>query len=148
MSWKSREVVIDVTQRNKLKKIAGSNDRPEKERCRALVILLLAEGLRNKEIAERLQIHENTVVKWRGRWHGDNKDAKVSDYGESQGRPRSILVPETMNRIADVVASKPPRGKSRWTVRSLAKRLNIPVATCQRALVELEISLEAFIRGE
>lgn len=62
----------------------------------------------------------------------------MSDHGELTGRPRSKLVPEKLEYIAKL-ASKPPKDKPRWTVRGLAAELNMPVATVQRALVELEI---------
>lgn len=142
MPWKSAKVTLTKQQRDELKKIAGSKDSAEKEKARALVVLLCAEGLKNKEIAKRLNIHENTVVKWRGRWKESNTDPKsVSDYGELTGRPRSVLVEAKMARIRDMVQSTPPRGHYRWTVRSLAKAMNIPVATAQRALVELDMKL-------
>ena len=140
MPWESRPVEITNEQRNQLKRVAGSKKSSEKEKLRALIVLLCAEGLKNKEIAKRLNIHENTVVKWRGRWAGANKKSKVSDYGELTGRPRSVLLPDTLKKIERLV-QKPPKDKSRWTVRSVAAALDMPVATAQRALVELGIDL-------
>lgn len=141
MPWESRQVKLSKDQRAELKRIAGSSSASEKEKCRALIVLLLGEGLKNKEIAKRLNVHENTVVKWRGRWTGENREAKVSDYGELTGRPRNILVPEALDEIERVARSKPPEGCSRWTVRRLAAHFDLPVATTQRALVELGINL-------
>lgn len=141
MPWKSRPVKLSKEQRSQLKHIANSDTASEKEKCRALIVLLLGEGLKNKEIASRLKIHENTVVKWRGRWTGENRDAKVSDYGELTGRPRSVLVPENLDRIAALCKKDPPAGARRWTVRSLAKEVKLPVATVHRALKDLGITL-------
>lgn len=141
MPWESAPVVLTTEQRKELKKIAGSNKSTPKEKCRALIVLLLGEGLKNKEIAKKLKIHENTVVKWRGRWTGDNKDAKIDDYGELTGRPRSILTEDRLKQVEFLSRSEPPNGAHRWTVRSLAARLKMPVATMQRALVELNIRL-------
>ena len=140
MAWESRPVVLPATQRNQLQKIAHNTTSGEKEKSRAQIVLLLGEGLKNKEIAKRLGVHENTVVKWRGRWTGDNKNAKVADYGETKGRPTSVLVGSTLKRIEKLAKSKPPKGKHRWTVRSLAQEMNIPAATIQRALIKLNIS--------
>ena len=110
----------------------------KKKKCRALIVLLLGEGLKNKEIAKRLNVHENTVVKWRGRWTGDNSDAKVSDYGELTGRPRDVLTSDKLDEIKQITNSA-PKDSTRWTVRGLAEAVNLPVATTQRALVELDI---------
>ncbi len=141
MPWKSRPVTLSKEQRAYLKQIASSSSCSEKEKCRALIVLLLGEGLKNKEIARRLNVHENTVVKWRGRWTGENESAKVSDYGELTGRPRSVLVPENLKRIETLCKSDPPSGRSRWTVRSLAREVKLPVATVHRALKDLGIDL-------
>ena len=140
MPWESRAVVLSTSQRNELKRIASNPQSSEKEKCRALIVLLLGEGLKNKEIAKRLNIHENTVVKWRGRWTGDNQESKVSDYGELTGRPRDVLTPEKLDEIKSI-AMGPPKGGLRWTVRKLAAEIGLPVATTQRALIELEINL-------
>lgn len=141
MPWESREVQLSKEQRAELKRIAASSSTSEKEKCRALIVLLLGEGLKNKEIAKRLNVHENTVVKWRGRWTGENEESKVSDYGELTGRPRNILIPEMLEEIRRVAHGKPPEGYPRWTVRRLAAHFDLPVATTQRALVELGINL-------
>lgn len=141
MPWESRPVELTKPQRAELKRIAASKTTSEKEKCRALIVLLLSEGLKNKEIAKRLNVHENTVVKWRGRWTGDNDEAKVSDYGELTGRPRNVLLPEKLKKIERTAKGKPPAGAARWTVRRLAAHFDMPVATMQRALVELGIDL-------
>ncbi len=136
----SRQVILSTSQRNELKRIASSPLSSEKEKCRSLIVLLLAEGLKNREIAEKLGVHENTVVKWRGRWTGENMESKVSNYGELAGRPRSSLTSDKLNEIKELV-SKPPKGAMRWTVRRLAKEVNLPSATTQKALAELDIDL-------
>lgn len=143
MPWESRPVVLNQRQRAELKQIANDPNTSEKEKCRALIVLLLGEGLKNKEVARRLNVHENTVVKWRGRWTGDNDNARVTDYGELTGRPRSVLTETTLNRIESVVKTEPPKGHIRWTIRSLAKVVRLPIATLHRALKDLDIDLSA-----
>ena len=134
-------VSLSAQQRKELKKVANSAKSAPKEKARALIVLLLGEGLKNKEIANKLGIHENTVVKWRQRWKAGNTDAHISDYGQSGGRPRSVLTPALFKKLEKKLGMNPPKNKSRWTVRSLADTLNLPVATCQRALVELKVDL-------
>ena len=141
MPWESRPVSLTKKQESSLKKVAESPKSNDKEKVRALIILLVGQGLKNMEVAKRLNVHENTVVKWRGRWTGDNDEARVSDYGELTGRPRNVLVPEMLEKIEKSARNKPPKGIPRWTVRRLASHFKLPVATTQRALVELGINL-------
>ncbi len=141
MPWTSRPVKLNAQQRRALKKVAEAESSSKEERIRALIILLLGEGLKNKEVVERLGVHENTVVKWRGRWCGDNSNAHVRAYGQSGGRPRSALTDDKLQLIKKTIASKPPKGRRRWSVRALADAIDLPVATTQRGLVELGIKL-------
>ena len=141
MPWESRPVQISANQKRKLKRIANSSSSSNEERIRALIVLLLGEGLKNKEIVQRLGVHENTVVKWRGRWTGANNDAHVGAYGKSGGRPRSALTADKLEQVAKISKTRPPKGRKRWSVRTLADAVKLPVATTQRALVELGIKL-------
>ena len=45
------------------------------DRCR--MILLCAEGLQSKEVAERLGVHEHTVGKWRRRFVQDGLEVRI-----------------------------------------------------------------------
>ena len=49
------------------------------DRCR--MILLCAEGLQSKEVAERLEVHEHTVGKWRRRFVKDRALSKTGLKG-------------------------------------------------------------------
>ena len=145
MPWESRPVVLTAKQSNDLKEVARSTTSSEKEKVRALIVLLLGQGLKNKEIGKKLSVHENTVVKWRGRWTGDNEASKIIDYGELTGRPRNILIPEMLEKIRKTSQTRPPSPAQRWPVRKLATKFQLPVATMQRALVELDINLYSTI---
>lgn len=56
------------------------------DRCR--MILLCAEGLQSKEVAERLGVHEHTVGKWRRRFVKDRIEGLTDEY--RPGRPRTV----------------------------------------------------------
>ena len=56
------------------------------DRCR--MILLCAEGLQSKEVAERLGVHEHTVGKWRRRFVQDGIEGLTDEY--RTGRPRTV----------------------------------------------------------
>ena len=140
MPWESTPVQLTKTQRKTLKATLRSKSATAQEKVRARIILDCANGLKNKDIARRVGVHENTVVKWRMRWKAGTKDAQISDYGELTGRPRSILLPKTMKHIKKKAAQAPPAPHTRWTVRLMAAEVGISLATCQRALRELDIT--------
>ena len=142
MPWESRRVTINDLQRQHLSQIAQKENSSPFERQRAKIVLMLADGHKNKDIAQQLNVHENTVVKWRGRWTGSEAEANsVLDAITLTGRPRSVLTSDKLNEVETAIQAGPPEGKLRWTVRTLAKKLGLPVATTQRALVELKIEL-------
>ena len=142
MPWESRRVTINDLQRQHLSQIAQKENSTPFERQRAKIVLMLADGHKNKEIAQQLKVHENTVVKWRGRWTGSESGANsVLDAIALTGRPRSALTTDKLSEVEHAIVAGPPEGKIRWTVRTLAKKIGLPVATTQRALVELKIEL-------
>ena len=55
---------------------------------RSRIVLLVAEGLRTGEVAERLGVHRNTVAKWRRRFEAERLDGLVDE--PRPGRPRTI----------------------------------------------------------
>ena len=52
MPWISKKVEINLEQRKMLIEIIDSVDKSKQEKQRAQIVLLLAEGKKNKEIAE------------------------------------------------------------------------------------------------
>lgn len=149
MPWKSRPVYVSDQQRQYLMKVADDQSCSEQERQRARIVLLLAAGYKNKDIADRLNVHENTVVKWRGRWTRQNTNPEsILDSIALTGRPRSVLTDDKLTEVERAINGAPPEGKLRWTVRALAQRLRLPVATTQRALVELSIDLNKHFKSK
>src|SRR3954451_25324799 len=55
---------------------------------RSKIVLLAADGLRTGEIAERLNVHRNTVAKWRRRFEAERLDGLVDE--PRPGQPRTI----------------------------------------------------------
>ena len=103
-------------------------------RCRTL--LLVAEGLSNGEIAAKMGLHRNAVARIRSRFavHGlaSLEDAKRS------GKPSRHL-PATKQKIVTTVCGKPPKGLSRWNVRTLAAKLKLSKSFVHSVLVEHDL---------
>ena len=62
--------------------------RPLSDRCR--MVLLCADGLQSKEVAERLGVHEHMVGKWRRRFAQSGLEGLTDEY--RAGRPRTVSV--------------------------------------------------------
>jgi transposase len=98
---------------------------------RAEMILFAAEGVSNVEIARRLRCRPHVVGKWRMRFAAEGV-AGLEDRPRS-GRP----VTQTEKDIKKVVMTAcgvPHKGLSRWSVRTLARHLELPHARVQRIL--------------
>lgn len=96
---------------------------------RANIVLLAAEGKRNVEIADELGVSRDTAQKWRDRYIGGGLKAIEKD-APRPGRPRE-LSRELEARIVRATQAPPPH-ITHWSVRRLARHLDVPPATVQR----------------
>ena len=99
-----------------------------RDRFRAEIILLRLEGLKIKDVAERMNTSMRTVSLWSSRFEKTGLDG-LADKG-GQGRKPSL--PEA--KVARVIteATRPPKGRTRWSVRSMGRHAGISHSTVQR----------------
>lgn len=97
---------------------------------RAKMILLAADGLQNKEIAEELGTSQQCVGKWRNRF------AKHRLTGIEKDLPRGGRKPSVRSRLEATIVRKTtqetPENATQWSVRSMAKAVGTSKATVQR----------------
>ena len=89
---------------------------------RARIVLLAAEGLPGREIAERVGCSEPTVIRWRSRFaeHG------VAGLGDEPRSGKPPTIPRSVrDEILSVTLTEPPTelGITHWSSRLLAARL-------------------------
>jgi putative transposase len=97
------------------------------DRCR--MILLCANGLPSKQVAERLGVHEHTVGKWRRRFVKDRIEGLTDEY--RPGRPRTVSdaqVAEVIERTLNTT----PRDATHWSIRSMAAETGLSHTTIRR----------------
>jgi transposase len=124
-------LLITKEAKRQLQKLRSTRSAKASTVQRAAMILLAAEGVSNAEIARRLCCRPHVVGKWRARFAAEGVSA-LEDRPRS-GRP----VTQTEREIKKVVmtACGPPRkGLSRWSVRTLARHLELPQTRVQRIL--------------
>jgi len=104
------------------------------------IILLAAEGLNNKEIANRVGLSVVSVSHWRTRYARLGIDG-IQDLPRS-GKPCSYGHDDRL-RIVNI-ACKPPNLKVRWTIRELAEKTGISKSHLHRIMHELDLKPHQF----
>src|SRR3546814_20452197 len=81
------------------------------------MVLLWAEGLQSKEVAERLGVHEHTGGNWRRRFVQAGMEGLTDEY--RAGRPRPVSDPQVA-QVIERTLNTTPRDATHWSIRSLA----------------------------
>lgn len=63
-----KQIELTSRQRAELERIVNKRSNKQADVSRAKIILLATDGYNNQQIANRLEIHRETVRKWRNRW--------------------------------------------------------------------------------
>ena len=116
----------DVT--SELRRRANGRSNEHRERFRAEIVLLRLQGIKINDIARRLNTSMRTVSIWSSRFEA----AGLAGLDDKGGRGRKPSLPET--KVERVVAevTRPPKGRSRWSVRSMARYAGVSPSTVQR----------------
>lgn len=122
ISRKEREVLEAITRKRNIE---------AKLFLRARLILLAADGHGQTEIGSMLGVHRNHVRKWCLRFK-EHRVAGLADMARS-GKPRDYTDADRQ-RIVTMVCTAPPKGRTRWSVRSLAKAAGVSEAFAHRVL--------------
>jgi len=128
MSRTPPEIVLDRVQRQQLEALVRASSSSQAEVLRARIVLLAAMSWPNEEIAAELQTSRPTVCKWRRRFarHGL---AGLQDVARS-GRPARVSA-ATLNTVLTKV-TQPPKGRGRWSCRSMAKQASLSKSWVQQ----------------
>lgn len=134
------EIVLAEDERDVLEAWTRAAKTERRKLFRARVILDLADGFSNDQVAGRRQTRPATVSKWRGRF-ARSRLAGLEDAARA-GKPRRYDE-GTRDRILAALDEAPPRGYVRWNGRLLARRLkDVSEHHVWRVLRERGISLE------
>ena len=95
---------------------------------RARILLRADDGGDNTRIAAALQIGANTVAKWRGRFAAAGM-AGLGDAARS-GRPARLAEAVVQRVLTEV--TRPPKGRARWSVRSMARHAGLSKSAVQQ----------------
>jgi transposase len=96
---------------------------------RSRIVLLVADGLRAGEVAERLGVHRNTVAKWRRRFAAERLDGLVDE--PRPGRPRTVTDAHVDAVITKTLESA-PNDATHWSTRSMAAEVGLTQSAVHR----------------
>lgn len=90
------------------------------------IVLLSAEGLENKEIAQRLNIPPNKLGKWRNRFAegGIKSISKDKPRGANHGGKDALKQARLRKKIIEKTTQEKPDNATHWSTRTLAEALN------------------------
>jgi transposase len=127
-----RELRLNATQRKALEALLARRSGHAGHVRRARIVLLSADGLSGRDIAQRVGISVQHVSRIRQRFI----EGGVSGLAEQRkaGRKDHAVAAETIERIVQIALSPPPPGRVRWTTRLLAGKFKLTSATISKIL--------------
>lgn len=114
--------------RAELRRRANGRANQHRERFRAGIVLRRLEGAGIEDVADGLNTSARTVWEWSSRF----EKAGLAGLEDKIGRGRKPSLPE--DKVAKVITevTRPPKGRTRWSVRSMARHAGISSSTVQR----------------
>jgi transposase len=96
---------------------------------RARIVLACADGLENKAVGQQLDVHPQTVGKWRRRFLAQRMEGLRDE--PRPGAPRTIEDQRIEAVITRTLESQ-PKGATHWSSRGMARQTGLSVSTVQR----------------
>src|SRR5437899_2202443 len=117
----AREVRLRRGDREALEARCRSPRTMQRDLKRARMVLLAADGLSTRAIAEEVDVQPRIVSLWRRRYADHGLDG-LKDKPRPGKKP--LYTPATDKRILELLDKPPPPGFARWTGPLLAKALS------------------------
>jgi len=129
--WESAgPLEVGDEERRTLESWVRARTSPQRIVMRARIVLLAADGMANRRIAQEVRTSRPTVVLWRGRFAAGGIAALLQD-APGRGRPPSISRTK-VKKIVEATIRTQPRGATHWSTRTMAQAQGVSHATVQR----------------
>lgn len=122
-------VVLSDEERGHMSALTKSRSLPHGLVQRVRLVLLAADGLSNRAIAEHLDLSPQSVCLWRGRYLARGFQGLHEEL--RPGRPRTIS-DEKVAALVRKTLEATPRGRTHWSLRSMAKATHVSTQTVRR----------------
>jgi transposase len=124
-------VAIELSEEERLQLEAWTRRRTSAQALaqRSRIVLLAAEGLKNTEIAQRLEVNRAMVAKWRSRFAEHRSDGLTDE--PRPGRPRTIT-DEQVDAVITRTLELTPKDATHWSTRSMAREVGLTQTAASR----------------
>ena len=117
---KQYQVHLSDRDRKVAERLITAARKAARKALRAKILLLADAGKKDQEIADALKTSLATVVRIRTRFVKEGLSGSLEDKPRSGKPPK--LNSKLTKQIISLSRSKPPTGKSRWSLRLLAEK--------------------------
>jgi transposase len=118
---KNTPIELSAAQRERLEQFTNSGKALARHIKHAQVLLKLAEGWSNQQIALAFDLTPKTVITIRQRFHHEGVEAVLRDKPRP-GAPKKITG-EDKALVVALACSNPPEGHAKWTLHLLADKM-------------------------
>jgi transposase len=120
-------IVLSDEEETKLAKLARSKVTSVRLAQRAQIVLLAAQGMQNKDIAEQLGVGRVQVARWRDRYAARGLE------GIEQDLPRGAPPPKVdVKKLVELTTQTTPEAATHWSTRKMAAVLGVSASTVMR----------------
>jgi transposase len=123
-------VILNSEQRQALEQCARARSLPLRLVERARIVLLAAEGRKDKEIAAELNMTAHKVARWRNRYLDRGMEGLEKDAPRPGRRPS--ISPATVKRVIQKTTQEKPAQATHWSTRSMAAEVGVSETTVRR----------------
>jgi len=116
---------LEAVQRNELEALVRAATTPQRSVQRARIVMACAEGLSQAEAATRVGVRRRIVTKWCGRF----RKFGLAGLADAAGRGRKPSLAADRRALILTQDTSPPKGKTRHSVRSMARTANVSIGT-------------------
>lgn len=120
-------IVLTDEQESELSRLSRSKRSSVRLAQRARIVLLAAQGMQNKDIAEELGIGRVQVARWRERY------LELGLPGIERDLPRGAPpVKVDVNRLVELTTQSTPEAATHWSTRKMGAALGVSASTVMR----------------
>lgn len=120
-------IVLTDEEESELSRLARSKRTSVRLAQRAQIVLLAAQGLQNKDIAEQLGIGRVQVARWRERY------LQLGLQGIERDLPRGAPpVKVDVAKLVKLTTQTKPEAATHWSTRTMAAELGVSASTVMR----------------